>query len=89
MNRDKLNSTNVSQLAAASFNIISTLQDEQPHIQVQALSSLYLLLCKSFGVDVRRMLEQSERVMKDAETREWLPEFRAIEMYIEKELKRG
>jgi len=58
-------------------------------VQVQALSSLFLLLCKVFKVDERRMLEQTERIMKDSETLEWRPEFRAIEQYIQEEIKKN
>ena len=87
MDRDKLNSTTLFDLAKCSFSIIDKIQQDPPHIQVQALTSLFLLICKVYKVDVRRMLEQTERIMKDAETQEWRPEFRAIEQYIEKEIK--
>lgn len=89
MDNDKLNFTSLFDLSKTTFSIISTIQKEQPHIQVQALSSLFLLLCKVFQVDVRYMLEHTERVMKDADTKEWRPEFRAIEMYIEEELRKN
>jgi len=88
MDQDKLNSTNLYALSKATFNVINTLQREPQAVQVQALSSLFLLLCDVYEVDVRRTLEQVDRMMKDTEKQEWRVEFKAIREYIDKELRK-
>ena len=87
MDQDKLNSTRLFSLSKAAFNVINALQREPQAVQVQALSSLFLLLCDVYEVDVRRLLEQVNRMMLDTEKQEWRPEFRAIRDYITNELR--
>lgn len=88
MDNDKLNSTSTYLLAKTSFDIINAVQSQPKAVQVQALSSLFLLMCDVFETDVRRTLEQVDRMMKDVDKQEWRPEFKAIRTYIEKELRR-
>lgn len=88
MDPDKLNSTNILQLAKASFRIIDTVQHEPEAVQVQALMSLFLLMCDVHQVDVRQTLEQVDRMMKDANKQDWRIEFKAIADYIRGELRK-
>lgn len=72
-------------VATAAFNIIDRIQTYPPAIQIQAASVVFLLMIDVFGLDVRRELERTERIMKDADKRyNYL--FNSIRAYIEGEL---
>lgn len=72
--------------AQATFTVIDTLQKLPQHEQLLAMSSLFILLCEKYNVSERNVLEYADHIMKDADRKDWRPEYKAIKQYLKEEL---
>ena len=87
MNRiaDKLNNASQSDSGSAAMTVIDRLQSFQPGPQVVGLAAAFLFVCEHYGVAPQEAFTVTKNMMNDAD-RKLVPEFRAVKMYVEKEL---
>ena len=86
MLRDRVMNGNGSRILKATYGVLSRLQDSDPALQVQSGAVMLYALCEVLGLDPKEMLEMGERVVSEAR-KERSEHMRALEMYLEGELK--
>lgn len=83
--KDQLEFIAPAAVAHGAAKVMNALQDEPKGVQVQTMAAAFFLFCDVFGLDPRRELERSERVMHDGD-KQFRVEFKALRAYIEGEL---
>lgn len=83
---DQLNNLNADEVSAACIDLLNSLQNHQPSIQVAAVVSLERLLMDSFQLDIRQEITRLERLMTHHESKGWDKKFNAVRDYIKGEL---
>jgi hypothetical protein len=68
-----------------TMKLLGTLQSERPEAVVAAVATLFLIICKRYRVDVRRVLETTDRIVRDAQETHPV-EMRAMARYLREEL---
>lgn len=68
------------------MKMLLRLQKEQPSAVVGGIAALFLMICDRYAVDPRRVLEITDRVLRDARDKHPV-EMRAMARYIREELK--
>ena len=85
LNIDKLYDLTAHGIRECSMRVLTHLQKEKPEAAVGAVAVLLLMICERYFVDVRRVLEVTDRIIRDA--REKHPvEMRAMSRYLREEL---
>ncbi len=87
LNHDLLNNAKRKDVSKASFQILTKLQNEPPHIQAAATCCVFLLLCENFNqepADIFRMSQNALAYDKDQGSEE---HFGAVRDYLKGELK--
>ncbi len=82
---DTLYDVKVYDLKQVIFHVTNTLSTHTPAQIVAGVGALFLLLCKRYGVEPRRVLEANERMMRDAQDNHPV-EMRAIKTYLREDL---
>ena len=85
LNLTKLYDLTALGIKNASMRMLSTVQQERPEAVVAAIACLFIGICERYHVDVRRVLETTDRVMRDARERHPV-EMRAMARYLREEL---
>jgi hypothetical protein len=68
-----------------AMRVLGSVQNERPEAVVAGVAALFISICERYHVDVRRVLETTDRILRDA--REKHPvEMRAMARYIREEL---
>lgn len=89
LNPDALTTYSDTRLAKETFALVDALQKREPKPEdLLAVAALLLLVAEQLSKDPRRLLETADRIMRDADTKYWRPEFRAIRDYLAKEVLR-
>lgn len=68
-----------------SVRMLTSAQQEKPEAIVAALATLLITVCRRYGVEVRRVLEVTERIVRDAQDKHPV-EMRAMARYLREEL---
>ena len=87
LNHDLLNNSNRAEVSAASFKLLTRLQDTPSHIQVASTCCLFLLLCEHFKEPpevIFRMAKNALAYDNDKATEE---HFGAVRDYLKGEIK--
>jgi hypothetical protein len=69
----------------ASVRMLGTVQKEKPEAVVAAFATLFISICERYHVDVRRVLETTDRILRDARDKHPV-EMRAMARYLREEL---
>lgn len=69
----------------AMYDVVVKLQD-QPEVQLQATAMCLLAMCRALGVDVRKLLVATERMVDDVES-PFTSHFRALEAYAREQMR--
>lgn len=81
----KLYTVRASSLRDTALRICGVLQKTRGEDVVVGAATFFLAVCKRYNLDVRRVLETTDRVMKDS-TDKHPVEMRALSTYLRKEL---
>lgn len=84
LDRDLFNNASVKVVAPAAMALIDTIQGCQPHTQVAAITSVFMLLCEHHKIPAHDAFAAVTNLMNHAEGRR--PEFAAVRQYMEEEL---
>jgi hypothetical protein len=68
-----------------AMRMLGTVQKEQPEQVVAGIAALFLGICERYGVEPRRVLETTDRIIRDARDKHPV-EMRAMARYMRKEL---
>ena len=85
LNLTKLYDLNTLGIKNVSMRILGTAQKERPEAVVAGIATLLITVCKRYGVDVRRVLDTTDRVIRDAQDKHPI-EMRAMARYLREEL---
>ncbi len=89
LNADLVNNVNQKQVADICFGLLNYLQNRKDFRDtaeaVVAVAALFKLMFETFGVQPTDAMQVAANVVSDADGR-YIPEFKAISMYIEKEI---
>ncbi len=83
--RDLLANADSRQAARAAMSIVTAIQDFRPHEQVGGLAAAFMLMAEHFDIRVPDACELTGNIMNTVEGKR--PEFKAVEAYIQGELK--
>ena len=87
MHRDRLFSgANPAALRDAAYTVITRTQD-RPEIQLRAMAIALVCSCRALNVNVRELLESTERVTKEIDE-PYVATFRALDAYAKNEMGR-
>ena len=90
INMDLVNSVDPKQVADVTFGLLNYLQNRRDvrdtGAQVVAIAAMFNLMSEVFGVSPLDLLQVARNVVTDSEGH-YIPEFRAVAMYIENEVK--
>lgn len=81
--QDRFANVNERETATAIMGVIDALQNKTPEVQVAACTAAFKLACKRFKQIPQNLLTIINNLMNDNAGRR--PEFKAAEMYMEKE----
>lgn len=82
---DKLYNLDRVRIKDACLRIVYALDKERAEAVVAASAVFFLEVCDRYGVDVRRVLETTDRVRKDIREKNSV-EYRALKRYLKEEL---
>ena len=85
LNLTKLYDLTAVGIKDASMRMLGPVQKERPEAVVAASAALFIAICERYNVDVRRVLETTDRVIRDARDKHPV-EMRAMARYLRKEL---
>jgi len=85
LNIAKLYDVHTVGIKDVAMRIIMTLSKERPEAVVAGLATLFILICKRYGVEVRAVLDVTDRVLRDAADTHPV-EIRALKRYLKQEL---
>ncbi len=90
LNMDLVNNVNQKQVADITFGLLNYLQNRKDFrdtgAAVVAVAAMFKLMFEAFGVSPTDAMQVAANVVTDADGR-YIPEFKAISMYIQKEIK--
>ena len=90
INMDLVNSVDPKQVADMTFGILNYLQNRKDvgntAPQVIAIAAMFQLVASVFGVHPNELASVAANVVSDSEGH-YIPEFRAVAMYLENEVK--
>jgi len=84
MNRDQLTNADIREVSAVCMDALDKIQRHPRHVQVPAISALFLSVSEASGLSVQDLLQTTERMTSHAEGRR--PEFAAVINYVKQEL---
>lgn len=82
---DKINNADPQRVADASFAVIDRLQNYQPHEQVMALASAFVLLTEQHKLPAQDAFTTTKNLMNEKSVLR--PEFAAVRDYMKYEVK--
>jgi hypothetical protein len=85
LNISKLYDLKTIDLRDCSIRMMMSVQRQKPEQIVAATAVLLLLICRRYRIDVRRVLETTERVLRDAADKHPV-EIRGLKTYMNEEL---
>jgi hypothetical protein len=88
LNLTKLYDLTAVGIKDVAMRMLGTVQRERPEAVVASMAVLLLAMCERYRVDVRRVLETTDRVLRDARERHPV-EMRAMARYLREELPHG
>lgn len=84
-NRDTFANVSVQEAATATMSIIDSIQDLGAGVQQAAITAAFLAVTKHNNISPLDAFEITNNVINHAQGKR--PEFAAVDMYVEKELK--
>jgi hypothetical protein len=83
--KDRMNNADFKRVGMGAMAVVSRLQDFPPEVRVLALAAVFAQVCKLYKVRPMDAMDTASRV---AERKGQSDELRAVNMYVEKEMKK-